>query len=154
MNGQGRDPNTFGGHCLEKSMALQTQSQRKIVICMLNYCKHAIHVSSLIENKLSPFSGRKTPALCCAAHATALVKSDSKTLYAFCAQFLPCDAMRCTVVVIVILSVCLSHSLVDCVHTVRLSIMISLPHGSPIILVSGDITFILKFEGGHPERGR
>jgi len=32
--------------------------------------------------------------------------------------------------------------------------MISSPYGSPIILVSGDITFIPKFEGGHPERGR
>jgi len=29
----------------------------------------------------------------------------------------------------------------------------SSPQGSPIILVSGDITFIPKFEGGHPERG-
>ena len=34
------------------------------------------------------------------------------------------------------------------------TIMISSPYGSPIILVSGDITFIQKFEGGHPERGR
>ena len=29
-----------------------------------------------------------------------------------------------------------------------------LPYGSPIILVSGDITFIPKFKGGHPKRGR
>jgi len=75
----------------------------------------------------------------------------------FC-QFLLCDAMRCTVLVIVILSVCLSVclsvTLVDCVHTVRPTIMISSPYGSPIILVSKDITFIPKFEGGHPERGR
>jgi len=28
------------------------------------------------------------------------------------------------------------------------------PYGSPIILVSGDITLIPKFEGGHPEQGR
>ena len=28
------------------------------------------------------------------------------------------------------------------------------PYGSPIILVSGDITFIPKFNRGHPERGR
>ena len=53
------------------------------------------------------------------------------------------------------LSVCLSlHpsvKLVDCVHMVRPTIMISSPYGSPIILVSGDITFIPKFEGGHPE---
>ena len=62
------------------------------------------------------------------------------------------------VFVIVILSVCLSvHlsvTLVDCVHTVRPTIMISSPYGSPIILVSWDITFIQKFEGGHPEQGR
>ena len=73
-------------------------------------------------------------------------------------MFLPCDAMRCTVFVIVILSVRpsvrLSVTLVDCVHMVRPTIMISSPYGSPIILVSGDITFIPKFEGGHPERGR
>ena len=59
--------------------------------------------------------------------------------------------MRNTVFVIVILSVCLSVclsvTLVDCVHIVRPTIMISSPHGSPIILVSGDITFIPKFEG-------
>ena len=51
-------------------------------------------------------------------------------------------------------SVRLSVTLVDCVHMVRPTIMISLPCGSPIILVSGDITIIQKFEGGHPERGR
>jgi len=79
-----------------------------------------------------------------------------------CYFFLPCDAMRCTVFVIVILSVCpsvhlsvcLSVTLVDCVHMVRPTIMISSPYGRPIILVSGDITFIPKFEGGHPEWGR
>ena len=54
----------------------------------------------------------------------------------------------------VCLSVRLSVTLVDCVHMVRPTIMISLPQGSPIILVSGDITFIPKFEGGHPEGGR
>jgi len=54
----------------------------------------------------------------------------------------------------VCLSVCLSVALVDCVHTVRPTIMISSPYGSPIILVSRDIKFIPKFEGGHPERGR
>ena len=56
--------------------------------------------------------------------------------------FLPCDAMRCTVSVIVILSacpsvcpfVCLSVTYVDCVHMVRHTIMISSPYGSPIIL--------------------
>jgi len=77
------------------------------------------------------------------------------------AQFLPCDAMHCTVLVIAILSVCLSVcpsvclsvTLVDCVHMVRPTIMISSPYGSPITLGSGDITFIPKFEGGHPKRG-
>ena len=49
------------------------------------------------------------------------------------------------------LSVRLSVTLADCVHMVRPTIMISLPYGSPIILVSGDITVIPKFEGGHPE---
>ena len=43
-------------------------------------------------------------------------------------RFLPCDALRCTVLVIVILSVCLSvrpsDTLVDCVHMVRPTIMI------------------------------
>ena len=69
--------------------------------------------------------------------------------------FLPCDAMRCTVLVIVILSVRpsvrLSVTLVDCVHIARPTIMISSPYGSHIILVSGDIKFIPKFE---PERER
>jgi len=72
--------------------------------------------------------------------------------------FLSCDALRCTVFVIVILSVRLSVrpsvTLVDCVHTVRPTITISSPYGSPIILVSADIKFIPKFEGDHPERGR
>ena len=70
----------------------------------------------------------------------------------FCHHFLPCDGMRCTV--FVILSVRPSVTLVDCVHMVRPTIMISSPYGSPVILVSGDITFTPKFEGGHPERGR
>ena len=52
------------------------------------------------------------------------------------------------------LSVCLSVTLVDCVHTIRPTIIIFSPYGSPIILVSGDIKLISKFEGGHPERGR
>ena len=54
----------------------------------------------------------------------------------------------------VCLSVRLSVTLVDCVHMVRPTIMISSPQGSPIILVSGDITFIPKFKGDHPKRGR
>ena len=44
--------------------------------------------------------------------------------------------------------------LVDCVHMVQPMITISSPYGSPMILVSGDITFTPKFEGGHAERGR
>jgi len=69
-------------------------------------------------------------------------------------RFLPCDAMRCTVFVIVIRSVCLSVTLVDCVHMVRPTIMISPPYGRPIILVSRDIKLIPKFEGDYPERRR
>ena len=66
--------------------------------------------------------------------------------------FLPCDAMRCTIFVIVILSVRLSVTVVDCVHTVRPTITISSPYGSPMILVFRDtcIRFIPKFEGSHP----
>ena len=51
-------------------------------------------------------------------------------------------------------SVCPSVTLVHCVHMVQPTIMISSPYGSHIILVSGDIKFIPKFEGDHPERGR
>jgi len=51
-------------------------------------------------------------------------------------------------------SVCRSVTLVDCVHMVRPTIMISSPYDSPITLVSGDITCVPKFEGDHPERGR
>ena len=70
--------------------------------------------------------------------------------------FLPRDDMRCAVLVIVILSVRpsvrLSHSwTVSTCFDLR--IMISSPYGSPIILLFGDITFIPKFEGSHPERG-
>jgi len=62
--------------------------------------------------------------------------------------------VACTVFGIVILSVCPSVTLVDCVHMVRPTIMIYSPYGSPIILLSEYITFIPKFEGGHAERGR
>jgi len=51
-------------------------------------------------------------------------------------------------------SVCLFVTLVHYVHTVQPTIIIFSPYGSPTILVSADITFISKFEGGHPERGR
>ena len=47
-----------------------------------------------------------------------------------------------------------SVTLVHCVHMVQPTIKISSPYGSPIILLSGDIKFIPKFEGDHPERGR
>ena len=40
------------------------------------------------------------------------------------------------------------------VRMVQPTIMISSRYGSHIILVSGDIKFIPKFEGDHPERGR
>ena len=50
----------------------------------------------------------------------------------------------------VCLSVCLFVTLVDCVHMVRPTITISSPCGSPIILVSEDITIIPKFEGVTP----
>jgi len=53
----------------------------------------------------------------------------------------------------VCLSVCPSVTLVDCVHMVRPTIMISSPYVSHIILVSGDITFIPKFEGVTPSEG-
>jgi len=51
------------------------------------------------------------------------------------------------------LSVRPSVTLVDCVHMVPPTIMISSPQGSPIILVSGDITIIPKFEGVTPSEG-
>ena len=50
-------------------------------------------------------------------------------------------------------SVRLSVTLVHCVHMVRPTIMISSRYGSPIILVSGDITFVPKFEGVTPSEG-
>ena len=45
-----------------------------------------------------------------------------------------------------------SVTLVDCVHRVRPTITISSPQGSPIILVSSDITFIPKFRGSPQAR--
>jgi len=91
------------------------------------------------------------------AVAAQAARSRCKVLSIRTLIFLPCDAMRCTVFVIVILSVCLSvclsHSW-SCVHMVRPTITISSPYGSTIILVCGDIEFIPKFEGDHPERGR
>jgi len=67
--------------------------------------------------------------------------------------------MRCTVFAIVILSVRLSvcpsvrHTRGLCPHG-STNDHDFFTYGSPIILVYGDITFIAKFEGGNPERGR
>jgi len=60
--------------------------------------------------------------------------------------------MRCAVLVVVIMSVRPSVTLVDCVHMVRPTIIVS-SYGSPIILVSADIRFIPKFEGVTPSEG-
>ena len=72
----------------------------------------------------------------------ALIFTVRRSLHGICYSNSVCPSVR------------LSVTLVDCVHMVRPTIMISSPQGSPIILVSGDITFIPKFEGGHPERWR
>ena len=50
------------------------------------------------------------------------------------------------------LSVCHTRGL--CPHGLTYDHDFFTVYGSPIILVSGDITIIPKFEGGHPERGR
>ena len=50
-------------------------------------------------------------------------------------------------------SVCLSVTLVECVHTVRPTIMISSPYGSRIILVSADIKFIQNSKRVTPSEG-
>ena len=81
-----------------------------------------------------------------------LLLTVSKPSLEACATSLPCDYALHGICDSN--SVCLSVTLVDCVHIVRPTIMISSPYGSNIILVSGDITFIPKFEGGHPKRGR
>ena len=47
-------------------------------------------------------------------------------------------------------SVCPSVTLRYCIKTKKATVMIS----SPIILVSGNIWFITKFDRDHPERGR
>ena len=74
------------------------------------------------------------------------------TLHGLCDRNSVCLPVRPSVRLSVRPSVTLV--LVDCVHMVLPTIMISSPYGSPIILVSGDITLIPKFEGSHPERGR
>ena len=64
-------------------------------------------------------------------------------LHGLCDRNSVCPSVR--------LSVCLSHSwTVSTWFDLRSWFL----HGSPIILVSGDITFIPKFEGSHPERER
>ena len=62
----------------------------------------------------------------------------------------------CAVLVIVILSVCPSicHTRGLCPHGSTYDHYFFTAYDSPMILVSGDITFIPKFEGGYPERGR
>ena len=62
---------------------------------------------------------------------------------------LHCICYRNSVCLSVRPSVCLTRGLCP-----PGTIMISSPYGSPVILVSGDIKFIPKFEGNHPERGR
>ena len=118
---------------------------------------HKIEVQFIFSWNMLGLRGYVLPA----TQYTAIVSMYRKPFIAIL-TFLPCDAMRCTVFVIVIppvclsvcLSVCLAVTLVDCVHMVRPTIMISSPYGSPIILVYGDIKFIPKFEGDHSERGR
>ena len=52
------------------------------------------------------------------------------------------------------LSVCLSVTLRYCIKTKKASVMISSPSESLNVLVSRNIWIIMKFERGHPERGR
>jgi len=52
------------------------------------------------------------------------------------------------------MSVCLSVTPVLCIKTKKASVMIPSPTKSVIILVSGNIWFMTKFERGHPERGQ
>jgi len=96
------------------------------------------------------------PALqCCIGQSAAYDACENKV------EFLPCDAMRCTVLVIVILSVCLSVrpsvrpsvTLAHCVHMVQPTIMISSPYGSPIILVSGISSPSQNSKGVTPSEG-
>ena len=61
------------------------------------------------------------------------------------------NSVRLSVRVSVRPSVCHTREL--CPHGSTYTIMISSPYDSPIILVSGDIKFIPKFEGDHPSEG-
>jgi len=59
--------------------------------------------------------------------------------------------MRCAVSVIVILSVCTSDTLVDCLHGSTYTIMVSSPYGSPMFLeISGSSW---KSKGVAPSEG-
>jgi len=66
--------------------------------------------------------------------------------------FLPCDAMLCTVRPSVRPSVCHTHAL--CPHGLTYMCDHDFFNHMVAILVSGDIKFIPKLEGDHPERGR
>jgi len=120
------------------------------------FLSHVASLHFLIRSSHTSTTSKACPFLFHHLHFPAIYCRTSTTSN----LFLPCDAMRCTVLVIVILYVCpsvclsvrLSHSCT--VHKVRPTIMISSSYGSPIILVSGDIKFIPKFERDHPERGR
>ena len=60
---------------------------------------------------------------------------------------LPHDALHSAVLVIVNLSVCLSVTLVDWTRVVQPTIVISSPHGGPMILV-----FWRQISSPHPNR--
>ena len=93
---------------------------------------------------MAPNSPLTTPL--CRPHAVLIFTVRRCALHGLCDRNSDRPSVR--------LSVCPSDTLVDCVNMVRPTIMISSPYDSPVILVSGDITIIPKFEGGHPERGR
>jgi len=104
-------------------------------------------VSFLFLDEIEPFFGRQFSMWHSAERCYSIFTVRRYALHGLCDHNSVCPS--------VCLSVCLSvRHTVDCVHTVQHRIMVSSPYGSPIILVSGDITIIPKFEGGHPERGR
>jgi len=65
-----------------------------------------------------------------------------------------CPAHLVIIIMIVILSVCLSHSWTVSTRFDLRSWFLHHMVAPSIILVSGDVKFIPKFEGDHPERGR
>ena len=99
-------------------------------------------VSFLFLDEIEPFFGRQFSMWHSAERCYSIFTVRRYALHGLCDRNSVCP------------SVCPSVTLVHCVHMVRPTIMISSPYASPIILVSGDITFIPKFEGGHLERGR